>query len=125
MNSSQFRCLSNHCIDSDLQCDGIRSCADGSDETNDCLKQTSLNRTRSSKLPSRKFSDSLVKVSIVFGSLLIIVSLIIGLTFVYLQRKRKHRHFTYSLDNSEDWDYHLFDNRREPTETVPITNRLF
>ncbi|CAF0831740.1 unnamed protein product [Didymodactylos carnosus] len=124
-NSSQFRCLSNHCINSDLYCDGIRSCDDGSDETNDCLKQVSSARTKSSKLISRKFSGSLVKISIVLGLLLIIASVVIGLTFVYLQRKRKQRHFTYSIDNSEDWDYHLFDNRREPAETLPITNRIF
>ncbi|CAF1233369.1 unnamed protein product, partial [Didymodactylos carnosus] len=117
-NVSQFRCLSDYCINSDLYCDGIQSCNDGSDEKNDCQQKLSLTiqNNKSIKL-TRKFSGTLITISIVFGLLLIIASVVIGFTFVYVQRKRKRRHFTYSLDNTEDWDYHLFDDRREAHET--------
>jgi hypothetical protein len=93
----------------------------------------------------RAIHGGIVTTIIIFGLLLIIGSVSIAVTFVYLQRKRqRRRQFTYSLEStSDDWEpsgtgYHLFDNstnnRRstannidnaiiDSNEHMPITNR--
>jgi len=115
---SQFMCKSNMCIDSDLVCDGIQSCNDGSDEEK-CLRQ------QQPRIIVERMSGPVITIIIVGSVLLIFLSVFIALTFVYMQRKREQRRqFTSVLEDGEDWEYHLFENRREPVnngETLPIT----
>ena len=92
-----------------------------------------------SKFPSikiqRTIQGGIVTTIIIIGLLLIIVSVVLALAFVYIRRKNlRRRQFTYSLEStSDDWEpsgtgYHLFDNwtgnaeRRRTTNNNQIDN---
>ncbi|CAF1098368.1 unnamed protein product [Adineta steineri] len=101
------------CIDEIYHCDGYHSCPQGTDEDK-CSK--SITKSTSSK-NERTIRGGVVTSIIIFGLLLIIASVGIGLTFIYVRRKRqRNRQFTYSLEStSDDWEptstgYRLFDN---------------
>ncbi|CAF1243138.1 unnamed protein product [Rotaria magnacalcarata] len=115
--SNQYVCLTTNqdkwCIDETYHCDGYHSCPQGMDEYG-CEKS---NGRSPSQKKTRTIRGGIVTTIIVFGLLLIIVSVGIAIAFVYFQRKRqKRRQFTYSLEStSDDWEpfsagYHLFDN---------------
>lgn len=83
----------------------------------------------------RTIQGGIVTTIIIIGLLLIIVSVVLALAFVYIRRKNlRRRQFTYSLEStSDDWEpsgtgYHLFDNwtgngeRRRTTNTNQIDN---